>query len=114
MVVLRLPPLVMTLASLSVIQGVLLVYNAGKPVSGESDFLNYWALGTLLGCQRRSGCWPRISVLCLVLLHLTAYGRAIYAIGNNPRAALLSGVPIGVTQIATYALCSVFAAVTGC
>ncbi|MCD6030619.1 MAG: transporter permease [Thermomicrobiales bacterium] len=30
-VALRLPPLVMTLASLSVIQGVLLVYNAGKP-----------------------------------------------------------------------------------
>jgi len=48
-VALRLPPLVMTLASLSVIQGVLLVYNAGKPVSGESEFLSYWALGTLLG-----------------------------------------------------------------
>ena len=47
------------------------------------------------------------------MLHRTAYGRAIYAIGNNPRAALLSGVPIGLTQVATYALCSVFAAVTG-
>ena len=112
-VVLRLPPLVMTLASLSVIQGVLLVYNAGKPVSGESDFLNYWALGTLLGLPTPVWVLAALSVLCLVLLHMTAYGRAIYAIGNNPRAALLSGVPIGVTQIATYALCSVFAAVTG-
>jgi ribose transport system permease protein len=112
-VVLRLPPLVMTLASLSVIQGVLLVYNAGKPVSGESDFLNYWALGTLLGLPTPVWVLIALSGLCLVLLHLTAYGRAIYAIGNNPRAALLSGVPIGVTQVATYALCSVFAAVTG-
>lgn len=112
-VALRLPPLVMTLASLSVIQGVLLVYNAGKPVSGESEFLNYWALGTLLRLPTPVWVLGGITVICLVLLHRTAYGRAIYAIGNNPRAALLSGVPIGLTQIATYALCSLFAGITG-
>ncbi len=112
-VALRLPPLVMTLASLSVIQGVLLVYNAGKPVSGESEFLNYWALGTLLGLPTPVWVLGGLTMICLVLLHRTAYGRAIYAIGNNPRAALLSGVPIGLTQIATYALCSVFAGITG-
>jgi ribose transport system permease protein len=112
-VALRLPPLVMTLASLSVIQGVLLVYNAGKPVSGESAFLNYWALGTLLGLPTPVWVLAGLTLICLVLLHRTAYGRAIYAIGNNPRAALLSGVPIGLTQIATYALCSLFAGITG-
>jgi ribose transport system permease protein len=112
-VTLRLPPLVMTLASLSVIQGVLLVYNAGKPVSGKSDFLNYWALGTLLGLPTPVWVLAAISALCLILLHRTAYGRAIYAVGNNPRAALLSGVPIGRVQLATYALCSVCAGVTG-
>jgi ribose transport system permease protein len=112
-VALRLPPLVMTLASLSVIQGVLLVYNAGKPVSGESDFLSYWALGTLLGMPTPVWVLAGLTVICLVLLHRTAYGRAIYGIGNNPRAALLSGVPIGLTQIATYALCSLFAGITG-
>jgi ribose transport system permease protein len=99
-VTLRLPPLVMTLASLNVIQGVLLVYNAGKPVSGRSDFLNYWALGV-------------ISVVCAVLLYGTPYGRGVYAIGNNPRAALLSGAPVGRVQIVTYALCSLLAGVAG-
>jgi ribose transport system permease protein len=112
-VLLRLPPLVMTLASLSVIQGILLVYNAGKPVSGESPFLNYWALGTLLGLPTPVWVLAAISVFCIILLHKTAFGRAIYAIGNNPRAALLSGVPIGLTQVVTYALCSVFAGITG-
>jgi ribose transport system permease protein len=112
-VVLRLPPLVMTLASLSVIQGVLLVYNAGKPVSGKSDFLSYWALGNLLGIPTPVWVLAALSFLCTVLLHRTAYGRAIYAIGNNPRSALLSGVPIGLTQVATYALCSVFAGISG-
>jgi ribose transport system permease protein len=112
-VALRLPPLVMTLASLSIIQGVLLVYNAGKPVSGESDFLNYWALGNLLGIPTPVWVLAGISVIFLILLHRTAYGRWIYAIGNNARAALLSGVPIGLTQIVTYALCSVCAGITG-
>ncbi len=112
-VLLRLPPLVMTLASLSVIQGGLLVYNAGKPVSGKSDFLNYWALGNFLGLPTPVWVLAAITVVCLVLLHLTAFGRAIYAIGNNPRAALLSGVPVGTVQIATYGLCSVLAAITG-
>ena len=112
-VALRLPPLVMTLASLSVIQGVLLVYNAGKPVSGKSEFLRYWALDDLVGVPTPVWALAAVSLVCLVLLHATAYGRAVYAIGNNPRAALLSGVPIGLVQIATYGLCSVFAGVTG-
>lgn len=112
-VLLRLPPLVMTLASLSIIQGVLLVYNAGKPVSGESPFLNYWALGTLLGVPTPVWLLGVLTVLSIILLHRTAFGRAIYAIGNNPRAALLSGIPAGAVQIATYGLCSTFAGITG-
>ena len=28
-----------------------------------------------------------VALICVVLLHFTAYGRGIYAIGNNPRAA---------------------------
>jgi ribose transport system permease protein len=110
---LRLPPLVMTLASLSIIQGVLLVYNAGKPVSGKSDFLHYWALGSFLRIPTPVWALVVVSVISIVLLHFTAYGRAIYAIGNNPRAALLSGIPIGLVQIVTYALCSLCAGITG-
>jgi ribose transport system permease protein len=112
-VLLRLPPLVMTLASLNIIQGVLLVYNAGKPVSGESPFLSYWALGTWLGVPTPVWLLGILTVLSIILLQRTAFGRSIYAIGNNPRAALLSGVPAGLIQIATYALCSVFAGITG-
>ncbi|MDQ3696099.1 MAG: ABC transporter permease [Chloroflexota bacterium] len=112
-VALRLPPLVMTLASLNIIHGVLLVYNAGKPVSGESPFLNYWALGTLLGVPTPAVLLAILSIVCIVLLQRTAFGRAIYAIGNNPRAALLSGIPAGIVQIGTYALCSAFAGITG-
>lgn len=112
-VTLRLPPLVMTLASLNVIQGVLLVYNAGKPVSGKSDFLNFWALGSILRVPTPVWLLGAITLIAIVLLQRTPFGRGIYAIGNNPRAALLSGIPTGLVQIATYALCSVLAGVSG-
>ena len=111
--VLKLPPLVMTLATLSIIQGALLVYNAGKPVSGKSPFLEYWAKERILGIPAAFWVTIAATILCIVLLHFTPWGRAIYAIGNNPRAAFISGVPTTAVQLGTYALCSFFAAITG-
>jgi ribose transport system permease protein len=111
--VLKLPPLVMTLATLSIIQGVLLVYNAGKPVSGKSPFLEYWAKEKIFGVPAAAWVTVAVTIVCVVLLHFTSYGRAIYAIGNNPRATFISGVPTTAVQIATYGLCSFFAAITG-
>jgi ribose transport system permease protein len=111
--VLRLPPLVMTLATFSIIQGVLLVYNAGKPVSGESPFLEFWAKDEILELPAAVWVLGAVSLVCIVLLHFTPYGRGIYAIGNNPRASYISGVPTTAIQIATYGLCSFFAAITG-
>lgn len=111
--ILRLPPLVMTLATLSIIQGVLLVYNAGKPVSGKSPFLEYWAKEKIFGVPAAFWVMVGVALICIVLLHFTSYGRGIYAIGNNPRAAFISGVPTTAIQIATYGLCSFFAAITG-
>ncbi len=111
--ILRLPPLVMTLATLSIIQGVLLVYNAGKPVSGKSPFLEFWAKEKILGVPAAAWVTIGVTIICVVLLHFTSYGRAVYAIGNNPRAAFISGVPTTSIQIVTYALCSFLAAITG-
>jgi ribose transport system permease protein len=111
--VLRLPLLVMTLATLSIIQGALLVYNAGKPVSGKSPFLEFWAKEKILGFPAAAWVTIGVTIICVVLLHFTTFGRSIYAIGNNPRAAFISGVPTTAIQIATYGLCSFFAAITG-
>lgn len=111
--VLRLPPLVMTLATLSIIQGVLLVYNGGKPVSGKSPFLEFWAKEKIMGVPAAAWVTIGITIACVVLLHFTPFGRSIYAIGNNPRAAFISGVPTTRVQIVTYALCSLLAAITG-
>jgi len=112
-VTLRLPPLVMTLASLSIIQGGLLIYNAGNPVSGQSPLLDQLANGNVGGVPSPVLVLAVVAAIGVFLLHRTVYGRGVYAIGTNPRAAELSGVPVARVQIATYVLCSLTAGVTG-
>jgi ribose transport system permease protein len=49
----------------------------------------------------------------LLLLNRTAFGRRVYAVGNSPTVARLSGVGVGGTLIRTYALSGFCAALVG-
>jgi ribose transport system permease protein len=51
--------------------------------------------------------------VCWVLLARHRFGQYIYAIGGNEEAARLSGVPVGLTKIAAYAISGIMAAVAG-
>ena len=48
-----------------------------------------------------------------VILHRTVFGRTVTAIGQNPRAARLAGLPVDRVRFATYVMCGVFAGLTG-
>jgi len=48
-----------------------------------------------------------------VLLRKTPFGRYIYAVGGNPRAAHLAGIPAPLVLIAAYALCGLCAGIAG-
>lgn len=48
-----------------------------------------------------------------VFLHMSIYGRYLYAIGSNERAAQYSGIPIERYKVLAYVLCSTLAAFFG-
>lgn len=48
-----------------------------------------------------------------LLLNKTVYGRRLLAIGNSQTVAFFSGVPVGTTIVATYALSGLCAALVG-
>jgi ribose transport system permease protein len=54
-----------------------------------------------------------VLVFLHVLLHLTRFGRALYAIGGNPAAARLIGMPVKRYLVMVYALSGVLAAFAG-
>lgn len=121
-VVTRVPDIVVTLAMLFVWQGVaLLILNA--PGGAAAPWLRALIVGgvTLPGIPAALTEWlPKAVVVlffCLGVIWLpirrSKLGLMFYAIGSDPLAAFRSGVPVGRTRIAAYAVCGVFAALGG-
>lgn len=108
----RIPSFIMTLATTTVARGVALLYTGGSPISGLGNF-------KLIG-QGSIGPFP-ISVLILivfvalswVLLNKTKFGRYVYAVGGNQRAALASGINPDRIVIKAFIFNGILCAVAG-
>jgi ribose transport system permease protein len=57
--------------------------------------------------------WALVVVAFVILTRRTTFGRRLYAVGGNPRAAHLSGVNVDGVRIGAYVLCSMLAGVAG-
>lgn len=112
-VTLRLPPLVMTLATGTIISGALLVYTNGSPRSASVGLLTSLANGKAAGVPLAFLLWLGIGLVCLWLLHLSRLGRQAVALGLSQPASRISGVSVPATSYAMYIGCSVLAGVAG-
>lgn len=113
----RVPALVVTLGMLYIIQGVDYWWAQGDQI-GAADVPDQ-ILGFGSGSVGVIGI-PYLPLIALVLLAATAYflrgyrsGRELYAIGSNPEAALLAGVPIRRRILAAYAFSGAVAGFAG-
>lgn len=111
---LRIPPLVMTLGMLGVLQGLLVVVRQGIPsgraAPGLSDFVTQ---SFLLGLPGIIWLWVAIGLFMAFLLRRTVYGYRVYAIGSNEHAAYMAGVPVKMMRISIFMASGVFAAIAG-
>ncbi|MBN1963539.1 MAG: ABC transporter permease [Anaerolineae bacterium] len=115
----KVPSFVTTLAMLSIARGLAHLWSTDIAVP-----LSYQAGGAdplfeLIG-ERINGVIPvpalimfGVAIIMGLILHYTAFGRHIYAIGGNETAARLSGVVVQRLKITAFALCSFFAALAG-
>jgi ribose transport system permease protein len=111
---LRIPSLVMTLGMNAVLAGVTLVYTNGSPQGDAPQFSRDLAVGKIGGIVHWALIfWALFSAALIFLLRRTVYGKRLYAIGNNPRAAYLSGVPVRWVLVLTYTLCGLCAGLGG-
>jgi ribose transport system permease protein len=111
---LRIPSLVMTLGMNAVLAGVTLVYTNGSPQGDAPPFSRDLAVGKIGGIVHWALIfWALFSAALIFLLRRTVYGKRLYAIGNNPRAAYLSGVPVRWVLVLTYTLCGLCAGLGG-
>jgi ribose transport system permease protein len=110
---LRVPPMVMTLATGTIISGALLVYTNGSPKSASVPLLGSLANDSLLGIPQSFLLWAGLSAVSVWLLHFSRVGRYMFALGTSAPASRASGVPLAVTSFTAYATCSLLAGVAG-
>jgi ribose transport system permease protein len=91
---LRIPSMIITLATNAVAQGLMVVYSGGfSPRDFASPPMRYLATGFAVpGLPNAVIMWAIIGGITVFLLSRTTFGRAVYGIGNRERAAYLSGI----------------------
>ncbi|KQS83199.1 MULTISPECIES: ABC transporter permease [unclassified Rhizobium] len=91
---LRIPSMIITLATNAVAQGLMVVYTGGfSPQDSATSAMRYLATGFLLpGVPNAVLIWAIVGAAAVFVLTRTTFGRSVYGIGNRERAAYLSGI----------------------
>jgi ribose transport system permease protein len=111
---LRIPPLVMTLGMIGVVEGMIRLYSRGQPEGRAAPALaNLVNARTILDIRGSVWLWVAVAVLVTWLLRRTTFGRRVYALGANRETAYLSAINVRASVVAIYATSSVFAALGG-
>ena len=113
---LRIPVIIITLGTLSAYRGLSLVVNESRAVVPEDKSSAFFALFDI----RLFDLIPFVAILFLLLavalhllLHRTRFGYRVQAIGSNPEAARLGGIPVDRTRILVLVLMGAVAGLTG-
>jgi ribose transport system permease protein len=112
---LRIPSMIITLATNAVVQGLMVVYTGGSsPQDTATPAMRYVATGSILpGVPNAVIVWALVGVAMVFLLTRTGFGRTIYGIGNRERAAYLSGINTRRVVLIAFAMCGGLAAFGG-
>lgn len=110
----KVPDIVVTLAMLFVWEGVALLI-LSSPGGATADWLEEAIRGAFLFSWLPNAFLIIVIVSALIWLPLrrTKLGLSIYAIGSDELAAFRSGISVGRTKIAAYAICGLFCAFGG-
>jgi len=111
--VVGLPPIVMTLAANGILQGITLFYTQGSPSGFTPPSLKWLTAGEWGGLTPVIWFFLIFVVVATFVLSSSYLGRRIYAVGNGPQVAHLSGINVRTTLISAYAISGLCAAIVG-
>jgi len=108
-----LPPFIITLATFTALRGVGLLMTNGSTINVTNDAFTGFSRGEVLGIPNLFVVVIVVAIPAFVYLHLSKYGRYLFAVGSNPEAARLSGVNVKAVTATAYILSSLCAAIVG-
>lgn len=112
---LNIPPIVVTLGTLTIFRGLVFVISGGAWVNAAQmspDFINLQR-AVVLGLPVLSWIAIVVAILFFLLMTRTPLGRALYAIGVNPTASVYTGINVGFTKFAAFVLAGAVSGLCG-
>jgi ribose/xylose/arabinose/galactoside ABC-type transport system permease subunit len=111
---LGLPPIVVTLAALSIVRGAALLIGGPELhlIRGPEAFL-FIGAGPILGVPFSVYLFIATIILATFVQYRTTFGLSVLAIGDNERAAHLSGHHVRRVKLASYVICALAAGLAG-
>lgn len=116
---LKVPSIIATLGMMITLNGVALTWSGGSPRGYLPDSFRYFGRAMITDVPLIGILPVALIVLVVVggllgwLMHRTAYGRLVHAVGDNPRAARLAGTPVERVRIIAFVVSSVAAVIAG-
>jgi len=107
------PPFVATLGMLSAARGLTLIYAGGRPVPALTPQYRWIGTGNVFGVPAPVVIFATVFLLSWFVLARTRFGRYVYAVGGNPRAAKTSGINVVRVRFAVYVISGGLAGIAG-
>ena len=112
---LNIPPIVVTLGTLTIFRGLVFVISVGAWVNAAQmspDFIGLQR-AAFLGLPLLSWFAVLVALLFWVLMTRTPLGRSLYAIGVNPTASVYTGIDVGKTKFYAFVIAGAVAGLCG-
>ncbi len=112
---LGIPPIVVTLGTMTIYRGIIFLISDGKWVNSHEMTPAFKALPRVafLGLPALSWLAIAIILIAFVAMTRTTLGRAFFAVGGNPHAAVYTGINVGRTQFWAFVASGGLAGLTG-
>ena len=99
---LNVPPFIATLAMMEIVYGIGLIVTNATPLGGYVEQYTNVSNGKFLGINYLIWIAIIVAAITWFIFNMTRHGKYMYAIGGNPQAAEVAGVPVKATLILIY------------
>lgn len=110
----KMPPLIVTLCSMTVLEGLAYKISGGIPVFGFPEGFSVLGQGYVGPIPIPVIIMVIVMAIGSVILNKSYFGRFFYAVGGNEEASHLSGIDVTKIKCLVYTLSGTFAGLAGC
>lgn len=109
----KVPPLIMTLATLALYRGLAEGISQARSVRGYPEWFYRMGQGEVFGIPTQLWLLVVAIVAAAIVLMRTTFGRSLYAIGHNETGARFSGIPVDRYKLSIYTFSGFMAGIAG-